>query len=196
MLVLVPGSAALKSPRMTVGEKRLRSPAARPRTPAMAVSSGRRTTSRARARCGRRRMKPRSSSPLIRRWMPDLDLRPKASFISSKEGETPPSESRRLMKTSSSYCFRVSIGHLRGADPDGTLEQNQNPIDVLVWFARSVKRQLSPDSHSIWGPHLGATPQPVFPRKRLRERSIEQDHVDVVACRGGGRARLADDEAV
>jgi hypothetical protein len=51
--------------------------------------SGRRTTSSARARCGRRRMKPRSSSPVISRWMPDLDLSASASFISSKEGETP-----------------------------------------------------------------------------------------------------------
>ncbi len=45
----------------------------------------------------------------MRRWMPDFDLSPSASFISSNEGETPPSDSRRLMKSSSSYCFRVSI---------------------------------------------------------------------------------------
>ena len=54
-----------------------------------------RSTSSARARCGSRRMKPRSSSPVIRRWMPDLERRSSASFISSKEGETPPSDSLR-----------------------------------------------------------------------------------------------------
>ena len=64
----------------------------KPRAPPMAERlghgrSGSRTISMARARWGRRRMKPRSSSAVISRWMPDFDLRSRASFISSKEGE-------------------------------------------------------------------------------------------------------------
>ena len=43
----------------------------------------------ARARLGSRRMKPRSSSAVISRWMPDFERRSSASFISSKEGGTP-----------------------------------------------------------------------------------------------------------
>ena len=57
-----PGNEPLKSPRITVGEKRLRSLAA-----SAALASGSLTTSNARARCGRRRKNPRSSSPLTRR---------------------------------------------------------------------------------------------------------------------------------
>ena len=72
-------------------------------------SSGSLITSMARARLGRRRMKPRSSSAVIRRWMPDFERRSSASFISSKEGGTPDSFSRSLMNRSSSYCLRVSI---------------------------------------------------------------------------------------
>ena len=49
----------------------------------------RRLAHRARARWARRRRKPRSSSAVIRRWMPDLDARSRASFISSNDGETP-----------------------------------------------------------------------------------------------------------
>src|SRR6266478_7558849 len=41
--------------------------------------------------------------------MPDFERRSSASFISSKEGGTPASFSRSLMKRSSSYCLRVSI---------------------------------------------------------------------------------------
>src|SRR6185436_19701550 len=58
---------------------------------------------------GRRRMKPRSSRAVISRWMPDLERRSSASFISSKEGGIPASLSRSWMKRSSSNCFRVSI---------------------------------------------------------------------------------------
>ena len=53
------------------------------------TGSGSLITSMARARLGRRRMKPRSSSAVISRWMPDLERRSSASFISSKEGGTP-----------------------------------------------------------------------------------------------------------
>ena len=82
--------------------------AARPRETGV-EDSGRRRTSSARARFGRRRMKPRSSSARIRRWMPDLERRSSASFISSKEGGTPVSFRRSLMKRSSSLCLRVNI---------------------------------------------------------------------------------------
>src|SRR3954451_17846430 len=41
--------------------------------------------------------------------MPDLERRSSASFISSKEGGTPASFNRSLMKRSNSYCLRVSI---------------------------------------------------------------------------------------
>lgn len=75
--------------------------------------SGIRNTSSARARLGKRRMKLRSSSAEISRWTPDLDLRSSASFISSKDGETPVSFKRSLMKQTSSCCFAVSIAILR-----------------------------------------------------------------------------------
>ena len=79
---------------------------------AAAASSGSLMTSMARARLGRRRMKPRSSSAVMRRWMPDFERRSSASFISSKEGGTPASFSRSLMKRRSSYCLRVSISSI------------------------------------------------------------------------------------
>ena len=90
---------------MTVGENLPRSAAGA----GAAHSSGNLTTSNARARCGNRLINPRSSSPLTRRWMPDLDLRFKASFISSKDGETPVAVSRWLMNSNSSRCFLVSM---------------------------------------------------------------------------------------
>ncbi len=73
-----------------------------------AMLSGSLSTSRARARFSMRRRKPRSSRAVIRRWMPDLDLRSSASFISSKEGGIPLSRTRSWMNMSSSYCLRVS----------------------------------------------------------------------------------------
>ena len=74
-----------------------------------ATDSGNLITSIARARLGRRRMKPRSSSAVMRRWIPDFERRSSASFISSKEGGTPVSFRRSWMKRSSSNCFRVNI---------------------------------------------------------------------------------------
>src|SRR6266550_5025795 len=74
-----------------------------------AESSGSLITSIARARLGRRRMKPRSSSAVMRRWIPDFERRSSASFISSKEGGTPDSFRRSLINRRSSYCLRVSI---------------------------------------------------------------------------------------
>src|SRR3989440_5275322 len=89
-------------PSMTLGVK--------PRRPLpLPDSSGSLITSMARARLGSRRMKPRSSSAVISRWMPDFERRSSASFISSKEGGTPDSFRRSLMNRRSSYCLRVSI---------------------------------------------------------------------------------------
>src|SRR6267142_4417448 len=92
-------------PSMTLGVK--------PRRPLplllLPESSGSLMTSMARARLGRRRMKPRSSNAVMRRWMPDFERRSSASFISSKEGGTPDSLRRSLMNRRSSYCLRVSI---------------------------------------------------------------------------------------
>ena len=81
-----------------------------PRGEAGVEDSGRRSTSSARARLGSLRMKPRSSSARISRWMPDFERRSSASFISSKEGGTPASFSRSWMKRNNSLCFLVSIG--------------------------------------------------------------------------------------
>src|SRR5258706_4521082 len=91
-------------PSMTLGVKPRR---LLPLPPA--ESSGSLITSIARARLGRRRMKPRSSSAVIRRWIPDFERRSSASFISSKEGGTPDSFRRSLMNRRSSYCLRLSI---------------------------------------------------------------------------------------
>src|SRR5260370_36998016 len=91
-------------PSMTLGVK--------PRRPfplPLDESSGSLITSMARARLGRRRMKPRSSSAVIRRWIPDVGRGSSASFISSKEGGTPDSFRRSLMNRRSAYFLRVSI---------------------------------------------------------------------------------------
>ena len=65
--------------------------------------------SKALALCGSLRIKPLSSRPVIKRWIPDLDLRSKASRISSKEGDTPDSLNLQSIKVINSYCFLVSI---------------------------------------------------------------------------------------
>ena len=116
---------------MTLGEK------PRVRGAGGVVDSGSRTTSMARARLGRRRMKPRSSSALISRWMPDLERRSSASFISSKDGGTPASLSRSLMNIRSSCCLRVSIGK----SPDRTKSResgtnHEQTIRVLYVFRK------------------------------------------------------------
>ena len=101
------------------------------------ASSGSLMTSMARARLGRRRMKPRSSSAVMRRWIPDFERRSSASFISSKEGGTPASFSRSLMKRRSSYCLRVSISSIPPVvassfrsfdDRQGPSRESQTPI--------------------------------------------------------------------
>src|SRR5664279_932735 len=115
----ITGTATGRSPPSSPPELLVRS---LPRLPSMMLgvnprrpplpppdNSGSLITSMARARLGRRRMNPRSSSAVMRRWMPDFERRSSASFISSKEGGTPASFSRSLMKRRSSYCLRVSI---------------------------------------------------------------------------------------
>ena len=89
--------------------RRRRAAAAEETASTGATVSGRRITSSARARFGRRRMKPRSSRAVMSRWMPDLERRSSASFISSKEGGTPVSLRRSWMKRSNSFCLRVSM---------------------------------------------------------------------------------------
>ena len=104
MLLLVLLRTLPRVPSMTLGVKPRR---LLPLPPP--ESSGSLMTSMARARLGRRRMKPRSSSAVMRRWIPDFERKSSASFISSKEGGTPDSFKRSLMNRSSSYCLRVSI---------------------------------------------------------------------------------------
>src|SRR5665647_2372474 len=120
-------------PSMTLGVK--------PRRPLPAPdSSGSLITSMARARLGRRRMKPRSSSAVMRRWMPDFERRSSASFISSKEGGTPHSFRRSLMNRRSSYCLRVSISSVP-------------QFAVFKTRRLSQKAPESGDSH-LWTPRL------------------------------------------
>src|SRR5258708_2753722 len=76
--------------------------------------------------------------------MPDLDRSPRASFISSNEGDTPCSFSRLLMNSSSSYCFLVSMfdfPHPAVVRPPPTTARNKyaTRAHVLVWFLRNVK---------------------------------------------------------
>ncbi len=65
--------------------------------------------------------KPRSSSAVISRWMPDLERRSSASFISSKEGGMPASFMRSWMNMSSSCCLRVNMGVPRRAESEQRL---------------------------------------------------------------------------
>src|SRR5262245_5441662 len=129
-------------PSMTLGEKPVRRC-----WPASVMASGSLMTSIARARCGRRRMKPRSSSAMIRRCTPDFDCSASASFISSKEGGTPVSWRRALMKTSSSFCLVVSMKYprvLQGAtEADRTnREQHKCSGDVLQPELRALLRRV------------------------------------------------------
>src|SRR6266849_1946840 len=70
--------------------------------------------------------------------MPDFDLRLSASFISSKDGDTPSCARRRLMNINSSYCFLVSIGPPAAAEL-ASKNKTKTGGDVLVWFAPAVK---------------------------------------------------------
>ncbi len=121
------------------------------------MASGSLMISMALARCGRRRMKPRSSSAMIRRCTPDLDCRLSASFISSKDGGTPVSCSRSLMKVSSSFCLLVSMGCPRAVG--GRLErqavQIRNILDVPKMFCKSIP--------AVWQSRMSPDP-PSFPR--------------------------------
>src|SRR5690606_36217673 len=89
-----------------------------------AMESGGRNTSSARALFGRRRIKPRSSKAVIRRWIPDFEARSSASFISSKDGGMPVSFRRSWMNSRSSCCLRVNMGDTLPAK--NREKQNQN----------------------------------------------------------------------
>jgi hypothetical protein len=111
-------------------------------------SSGSLTTSSARARLGRRRMKPRSSSAEIRRWTPDLLLRSSASFISSKLGEIPVSSSFCWMKRINSCCLAVSIvansriaAHRR-VNEYGTIRQPRFVSQAIPPFSSFLVRNM------------------------------------------------------
>src|ERR1700753_2560368 len=91
-------------------------------------------TSMARARLGRRRMKPRSSNAVIRRWMPDLDRRSSASFISSNDGGTPVSFSRSWMKRRSSNCLRVNIARPHVGLPQQHKTNHERTLSVPYVF--------------------------------------------------------------
>src|SRR5688500_10604778 len=116
-------------PSMTLGVK----PRRLPPLP-LPESSGSLMTPMARARLGRRRMKPRSSRAVMRRWMPDLERRSSASFISSNEGGTPDSFRRSLMNRRSSYCLRVSI--------------STSPLGLTVSFDSEIQSQKTPESET------------------------------------------------
>ena len=87
-------------------------------------------------------MKPRSSSPLIRRWMPDFERRLSASFISSKDGAIPVAASRWLMNISSSCCFFVSM---RRSPRQGTNPKQQ----TLFYFGSRTTSSLARRARSI-----------------------------------------------
>ena len=128
-------------PSMTLGTK------PRARAPLMPwwTESGSLITSMARARLGSRRMKPRSSSAVIRRWMPDLERRSSASFISSNDGGIPASFKRSWMKRSNSYCLRVSIWSplaFRGQSCPVSLARSVLP---RISLARSVFSRVAPE---------------------------------------------------
>src|SRR6185295_8521504 len=81
--------------------------------------------------------------------MPDFDLRSSASFISSKEGDTPLLARYSLMYTISSCCLRVNIGYLASlgvrpaARAGGAAPRNKGSTPhVLVWFRELVNNIL------------------------------------------------------
>ena len=177
-------------PSMTLGVKPRRLPAA-------ACSSGSLITSMARARLGRRRMKPRSSSAVIRRWMPDFERRSSASFISSKEGGTPLSFRRSLMNRRSSYCLRVNISTkiprlmsfdsetLNSAISRYTLETNHERTlyvrymfrNCLIYRERDKVRRTVANAalkRAVAAPRKARRPRPSVRTVRAREVPVPQ----------------------
>src|SRR3954462_1147485 len=125
-------------PSITLGVN----PRVRPPTPIpCATDSGSLITSMARALLGRRRIKPRSSSAVISRWIPDFERRSSASFISSKEGGTPASFSRSLMNRSNSYCLRVSRAINPQVDKGDSEIDSTAPIEATSHRTRSHTAQ-------------------------------------------------------
>src|SRR6266403_818959 len=112
-----------------------------------AESSGSLITSIARARLGRRRIKPRSSSAVMRRWIPDFERRSSASFISSKEGGTPDSLRRSLMNRRSSYCLRVSISTIPRFDSAVRFQPSEIPKAEAGSSFRDLQTPLLETNH-------------------------------------------------
>src|SRR3954454_13156153 len=136
-----------KVPSMTLGVK--------PRRPLpLPDNSGSLITSMARARLGSRRMKPRSSSAVINRWMPDLERRSSASFISSNDGGTPDSFRRSLMNRRSSYCLRVSISTNPQVDKRHVISDTLFKAQIQ---ARSQRTEVTANSQSKVGKHQSHT---------------------------------------
>ena len=79
-----------------------------------------------------------SSSAVIRRWMPDLDLRSSASFISSNEGGTPDLRRRSWMKRSSSCCFASAWLAFTAPSRGAILKQSRNKVAVPAVFRKPV----------------------------------------------------------
>ncbi len=115
---------------------------------------------------------------MIRRWMPDFDLRSSASFISSKDGGTPLSCIRAWMNWSSSSCLRVSMRHLKSnaaeARPDHE-KQIANRLDVPHLFRKGslgrfgAARTLGTSKEKGGG---AEAPPPLAPiRNRIRRES-------------------------
>src|SRR5215475_11861850 len=88
----------------------------------------------ARARLGIRRINPRSSSAVMSRWIPDLDRRSSASFISSNDGGTPVSLSRSWMKRRSSNCLRVNIARPHVGLPQQRKTNHERTLSVPYVF--------------------------------------------------------------
>src|SRR5581483_3300083 len=130
----------------------------------------------------------RSSSPVIRRWTPDFDFNPRASFISSKEGEMPVSASRSWMNCSNSRCFLVSIASpfVRSDSPSSRLG---GPSGVAQFGRRGgTKQKLCPRSSLV---RVEKSSESRFADKTCQETLVQTDHLDGrpgLSCRCMGLA--------
>src|ERR1700687_3881643 len=140
--------------------------------------------------------------------MPDFDLRPSASFISSKDGDTPPSESRRLIKTSSSYCFFVSMGTVLTRTVIGRNKTKTQECSSLVRQTRQAPRATNSAGAGVAGERhdLDAVPrlccrrqrrahdQAIRPRQQRHHRAVllaEGAHLErAVGCPGQRGAQV------
>src|ERR1019366_6867445 len=192
-LLLLPLRTLPRVPSMTLGVK--------PRRPLplpLEESSGSLMTSMARARLGRRRMKPRSSKAVIRRWIPDFDRKSSASFISSKEGGTPHSFRRSLMNRSSSYCLRVSIStnpQFFHPEADGAVRfrdagANDHRLQASILETNHERTLYVP---YVFRNHLISRQQiEALPKRRLMRSAGQPQEAAGRPCGCGGRKRRTD----